>query len=124
MKKLIYFLMISVMIAAGCAERGPQMATDDLPEIDHSRIVTREYRVEGMTCIGCENTVNFAIEGLHGVQDVTSSFTDSYVHIAFDTLLVTEEMIKVAITGKGYTWIGMVEEDDTEDADVMENDEK
>jgi copper chaperone CopZ len=120
MKKSIFFFLLALLIGAGCAERGAQVMTDDQDEIDPSRIVTMEYRVEGMTCGGCENTVNYAIEGLHGVQEVSSSFADAYVNIAFDTLLVTEEMIKEAVTSKGYTWIGVISDGDaeTEDASV------
>jgi len=61
--------------------------------------------VEGMTCEGCENAINTNIKELQGIKFVSSSHKDKIVKVAFDTLLVNLDDIKITIKETGYTVI-------------------
>ena len=107
-----FFLLGALVVAvlAGCAERGAQRVDPDEVPIDSDRVVTVDLKVEGMTCTGCENTVNFAIEEIYGVTEVESDFSASWARVSYDTLLVTHGMIARAVTDRGYTFSGVIEE--------------
>jgi copper chaperone CopZ len=109
MKRICFVLMAVAFFVSSCAERGAQTVEPEMETVDGTRLVTVEYRVEGMTCTGCENTVNYALEGLNGVTEVHSSFADELVRVTYDSVLVTGEMIDEEVTGRGYTFAGRFE---------------
>ena len=100
-------LIVVISLLAGC---GGQQSAEDFHDseiiIDSGRLVTTRYRVEGMTCIGCENTVNYAVEEIPGVVGCESSVQESCIVITYDTGMVDTGIIAKAINGKGYHFKG------------------
>jgi copper chaperone CopZ len=111
MTNRVILLLLALVFCAACAERGKQTEEATGETIDSTRLVTVKYSVEGMTCTGCENTVNYAVGELEGVTNVTSSHQEKYALVTYDSGLVTEEEIKQAITGKGYEFLGVFQEE-------------
>jgi copper chaperone CopZ len=64
--------------------------------------ITAEIGVEGMTCTGCENSINKSVEKLEGIVEVTSSHIDKKTVVKFDESKISIEQIKEAITQVGY----------------------
>ncbi len=59
--------------------------------------------VEGMSCTGCENNVQFALSAMGGVETVDADHRADTVRVVFDAALVDESTLKVAIDAMGYT---------------------
>lgn len=99
--------MLAVLLIPACKN---QKSTDDENQrepIDSTRLVTVKYSVEGMTCTGCENTINQAVTEIQGVTQVKSSHLEKYTEVTYDTALVQVDMLEKAINGKGYEFRGV-----------------
>jgi copper chaperone CopZ len=105
MKKLFYLLLIPVFIYS-CGSQGDQSSTREesgkAETIDPANLQTIEIDVYGMTCNGCELTVESAVKKLPGVQSVKASHTDSSAVITFDKTRADFKTLETAITATGY----------------------
>ena len=61
-----------------------------------------DLKVNGMTCEGCEKTIETGVQQLNGIADINASYTDSVVTIKCDTSKVTLNDIKNKIADLGY----------------------
>ncbi|MFO7723149.1 MAG: cation transporter [Bacteroidales bacterium] len=111
MTNKVLLTLFALFFCIACAERGKPAEEANGSVLDSTNLVTVKYSVEGMTCTGCENTVNYAVGELEGVAEVTSSHQEKYTLVTYDSGLITEEEIEQAITGKGYTFLGLYEEE-------------
>jgi mercuric ion transport protein len=64
------------------------------------------YLVEGMTCSGCERTVQKVVGNLEGVNSSKADLASSTVVVEYDPAKVTIEKIKSAVNGVGYKFVG------------------
>ena len=61
-------------------------------------------RIEGMTCGGCESSVNHALSSKEGVLEAKASYEEGIARVTYDPALVTPEVLKRAIEEEvGYT---------------------
>jgi copper chaperone CopZ len=65
--------------------------------------VTALFRVEGMTCGGCESGVRLQIEKLDGVESAGASYDKRQARVTYDPKRVAPERIIRAIQDLGYT---------------------
>lgn len=77
--------------------------------------VTSVFRVEGMTCGGCEVGVKMRVGKLDGVTAVDASYEDGTATVTYDPEKVTPEVIVDAIETLGYQ-AALVEELERDDA--------
>ena len=56
------------------------------------------FKIEGMTCAGCEAGVKLAATAISGVQDAKASFKNGTADITFDPTKTTPDAIAKAIT--------------------------
>jgi mercuric ion transport protein len=66
----------------------------------------QSYLVEGMTCSGCERTVQRVIENLEGVTSSKADLQSATVSVEYDPSKVTIDKIKSAVNGVGYKFVG------------------
>lgn len=62
-----------------------------------------EVSISGMTCSGCEQTVQTSVAKLDGVKSVKASFQTGNAVIEYNAAKVDSLKIKEAINGSGYT---------------------
>ncbi len=62
-----------------------------------------EVNIEGMTCTGCEQTIQRNVGKLEGIKSVKATFTDGRAVIEYFPSLVDTLKIREAITGSGYS---------------------
>ncbi|WP_435120017.1 heavy-metal-associated domain-containing protein [Halolamina sp. C58] len=62
-----------------------------------------QITVKGMTCDGCEQTVQEALEGVAGVEDTTADRTSDLVTIDGDAAL---DDLRQAVEDAGYIVVG------------------
>ena len=71
-----------------------------------TNIVKVVYLVEGMTCSGCERTVQKVIEHLDGVERAEADLHSATVSVAYDPEKVNVDEIRSAVNRVGYKFVG------------------
>jgi copper chaperone CopZ len=64
------------------------------------------YHEEGMTCSGCERTVQRIVENLEGVKSSKADLKSPTVSVEYDPSKVNVDKIKSAVNGVGYKFVG------------------
>ena len=94
------FLIVGCTGQAGKKQDASQQTTTVVAPENLKAI---EISVYGMSCEGCERTIQTAVGKLPGIQEVKASHLDSTVIVRFDKTQSTFDDMKTAITEKGYT---------------------
>ncbi len=66
------------------------------------RLRKRELKVEGMTCSGCEQKVEEALQELKGIKSVDADYKTSKLKLEYDILETTLKEIEPKIEDLGY----------------------
>ena len=66
------------------------------------------YLIEGMTCSGCERTVQRVIGNIEGVTSSKADLTSATVSLEYDPEKVTIDKIKEAVDKVGYKFVGQL----------------
>lgn len=98
MKHLLFLAVLAFFIAA-CSNKS---AGTDASKTDAVANKTVTLAVEGMSCTGCENTIQEAVGKIGGVTVIKASYTDSTAWVSFDTMQTNLISISEAITDAGY----------------------
>jgi mercuric ion transport protein len=62
-----------------------------------ANLLTAKLNVIGMTCEGCELSVNYVLQEQYGVLGATSSYEDGIATVRFDSSMVSIEQLKKSI---------------------------
>uniref|UniRef100_A0AAY4C1F5 Copper-transporting ATPase 2 n=1 Tax=Denticeps clupeoides TaxID=299321 RepID=A0AAY4C1F5_9TELE len=81
---------------------GERTAEDAKPAAEESLVV---FRVEGMTCQSCVQSVETGVGGMPGVLGIRVSLTDQEAVVAFNSCQVGPEQLRVQIEQMGFTAI-------------------
>ena len=65
--------------------------------------ITSTFKVEGMTCGGCEAGVKLKVKKLDGVDKVEASYKEGRAVVTYDPEKVSPDLIIEAIEELGYT---------------------
>jgi copper chaperone CopZ len=75
-------------------------------DMNAPRIKKEAYLVEGMTCSGCERTVQKVVGNLEGVITAKADLNAATVSVEYDPEKVTIDKIRAAVNGVGYRLTG------------------
>lgn len=64
------------------------------------------YLVEGMTCSGCERTVQRVISNIEGVSSSKADLASATVAVEYDPAKVSIDDIRSAVNKVGYKFVG------------------
>ncbi|MEG9329211.1 mercuric transport protein MerTP [Salinimicrobium catena] len=70
--------------------------------VDKSDIKTVQFKINGMTCTGCEEHVNHEVYKLDGIINSKASYENGNATIEFDQAKTNEMEIEKAINSTGY----------------------
>lgn len=117
---LIYILFLAVFFNVGCgydqsdttsqtSDENSQTtesisAAGDNNTTDNSDVtlIDAVIKCEGMTCTGCEGTVEKSVMTLKGVKNVKADHVNKTVTVKYSKDDVTQEQLENAITEVGY----------------------
>lgn len=74
--------------------------------MDHMHTVKAKYLVEGMSCSGCERTVQNVISHVKGVTTAKADLASASVTVEYDPAVVTLDDIREAVNRVGYKFTG------------------
>jgi copper chaperone CopZ len=103
MKNLLFVAIIAAFIA-GCS--GKSTSTDSQATTTVAAEKTVTLAIEGMTCTGCENTIQEAVTKIDGVKSIKASHLDSTAVVSFNASKTSVEAIGAAVTEAGYEFKG------------------
>ncbi len=99
--KNVFFLTLLLAAFFACQNPGnPKSGAADPPIAEMARL---ELHVTGMTCAGCENSIESALSKEEGIDEVEASFQDEIVTLMYDASIISPGAIKEVIRQTGYT---------------------
>ena len=75
--------------------------------VDKAAIEQVSFNVKGMTCVSCEEHINYTVNLLEGVIDVKTSYEQGITKIEFDKTKLTIAAIEKIINATGYTVVNI-----------------
>lgn len=104
-----YLIVICLFLAVGCNNAGTKKSTTEMKSAvpENVRTVAVELSIQGMTCTGCEQTIQSGISSIEGVKQVKATFKNGKAFVEFvpekaDTVKIIEK-----ITASGYVLVGI-----------------
>jgi copper chaperone CopZ len=94
-----YIIIILAAVLLISCSRGKKAEKTDM-QIEPSFI---EVSIGGMSCTGCEQTIQAGITKLDGIKSVKASYVAGNALVEFYPGITDTIKIKTAITGSGYT---------------------
>ncbi|HYU67820.1 MAG TPA: heavy-metal-associated domain-containing protein [Burkholderiales bacterium] len=67
---------------------------------------TVTFKVEGMHCGGCAETIQALLERSAGVQKAAASFAEGEARVLYDSRAVTEEQLVAVVEKAGFRVAG------------------
>lgn len=82
----------------------PKAKIDNTFIMEENGVIEATIQIKGMTCTGCEHSVNHALNNSEGVISASSSYQLGSAKVTFDPSKVTvEELAKAVEVKTGYT---------------------
>jgi copper chaperone CopZ len=105
MRQLFFVLLIAALIA-GCT--GKSTGTDNAVQGTATAVANKTVTlaIEGMTCTGCENTIQESVTKIAGITAIKASHLDSTAVVSFDSTQTSLAAIGDAINNAGYVFKG------------------
>jgi len=97
-------LLSTVLLFLSCSSSEEKNRKEVI--VKKSDIVTKSLGIEGMTCVGCEVTLEKEISKIEGVVSVKASSSAENAVIAYDKSKTDEASIAKTIEGAGYKMAG------------------
>jgi copper chaperone CopZ len=94
---VILFVLLYFTISCSCNNSKTQSG------VTEQATSKMEVVIGGMTCTGCEQTIQRNVAKLEGIKSVKASFTIGNALIDYIPGMADTTKIKSAITGSGYT---------------------
>jgi copper chaperone CopZ len=92
-------LTVYILVAASCSGNGKKAAETEKDQ----KVSVIEVSISGMSCTGCEQTIQNNVGKLEGIKSVKASYTTGMAMIEYFEGMVDTTGIKKAINGSGYT---------------------
>ena len=109
MKTIFSSIIVIAFTLAACQQSSKTQSSQTeknesaaIANLNQAAVITAEYKIKGMTCTGCENTIKAGVKKLAGIADVSADYKSGTAVVKCDTTKVTLAQITDAITSTGY----------------------
>jgi len=92
-------LIVYILVATSCSGTGKKAADTE----KNQEVSVIEVSIDGMSCTGCEQTIQNNVGKMEGIKSVKASFTTGMAMIEYFEGMVDTTGIKEVINGSGYT---------------------
>lgn len=98
------FYVICLFIVFGCNNTSTQKNKPELKSAVEANVktVAVEVSIQGMTCTGCEQTIQSGISSINGVKQVKATFKNGKAYVEFIPGMADTIQMKEKITASGY----------------------
>jgi mercuric ion transport protein len=94
-----FIIMVYLFIAVTCSSKNNR----GVKTVENPEASVVEVSIGGMSCTGCEKTIQNTVGKLEGIQSVKASYTTGNAIVEYSQGIVDTAKIKEAINGSGYT---------------------
>lgn len=95
-----YLFVICIFLAFGCTNGGTKKAATEVKSAvqENIKTIALEISIQGMSCLGCEQTIQSGISSINGVKQVKADFKSGKAFVEYlpgiaDTLQMKEKII-------------------------------
>lgn len=93
------FLLLFLTFCFSCGNAGNR----DASKVEAASLKSVEVSIAGMTCTGCEQTIQTNVMKVEGIRSVKADFKEGRAIVQYDPGLADTSKIRTAITQKGYS---------------------
>jgi copper chaperone CopZ len=105
MKFSLFYLALFVFLFLSCKNSENKLSdSNDIADLS----VKYEIKITGMTCTGCEQTIQDAVAKLNGITSIKANHSEGIAIIEFDSTLTDTNEIKLSINNTGYSVVGFI----------------
>ena len=104
-----YLIIICLLLSLGCSSSGTKKNTPEQKSVstENVKTVAVELSIKGMSCTGCEQTIQSGVAGIAGVKQVKADFKSGKARVEFAPDVADTTVIKTNITASGYIVAGI-----------------
>ena len=104
-----YLFIICLFVAFSCSNSGSKKSATEVKSAvqENIKTVAVEVSVKGMTCTGCEQTIQTGISSLKGVKQVKAKYQTGKAFVEFIPEIADTVQMKEKITAAGYVVAGI-----------------
>ena len=104
-----YVIVICLFLVIGCNNPGTRKSSTELKSVGQENVktVAVELTIQGMTCTGCEQTIQSGINSIKGVKQVKATFRNGKAFVEFVPEIADTLQMKEKITASGYILTGI-----------------
>lgn len=104
-----YLFVISLFLAFSCNNAGTKKSSAEVKSAvqENVKTVAVELSIKGMTCTGCEQTIQSGISGINGVKQVKATYKNGKAFVEFMPGIADTNLMKEKVTASGYIVVGI-----------------
>ena len=99
-----FLIILCLFFAFSCNSASTQKNPDKLVKVvsESAKTVAVEFAIQGMTCTGCEQTIQSGISSIKGVKQVKANFKNGKAFVEFLPDMADTIQMKEKIATSGY----------------------
>ena len=104
-----YLIVVCLFLSFGCNNGATRKGTADAKSAvqENVKTVAVEFSIQGMTCTGCEQTIQSGIRCIKGVKQVKATYKRGKAFVEFIPDIADTIQMKQKITASGYVVVGI-----------------
>ncbi len=105
----ILIMVVCFFLAFACNNVGSKKSIKEVkPPVEvYAKSVAVELSIQGMSCTGCEQTIQSGISSIDGVKQVKANYKNGKAYVEFIPGIADTVRMKEKITSAGYTLSGI-----------------
>ena len=111
--RYLSILSVILLLAVSCQNNESKKTESTDVETSEAEAVANyvlyELTIEGMTCTGCEETIEAGVSKVEGVGSIEANHQDGKAQLKFEEGKVNTEAVKEAIETAGYKLVEFTE---------------
>ena len=99
-----FLVVFCFFIVFGCSTGTTKKSTPESrpPVTESVKTVALEMSIQGMTCTGCEQTIQSGLSSLKGVKQVKADYRNGKAYVEFEAGVGDTIKMRESITSSGY----------------------
>lgn len=107
--RMRYLIVLCFAFLIACNSGGSRkIAAETKPAVEENvKTIAVELAIQGMTCTGCEQTIQSGISAVKGVKQVKASFKNGKAYVELIPDMADTALIREKVTSSGYVLTGI-----------------
>ena len=104
-----YLVVLCLFFVIACNNAGTKKSESAIKSavVENVKTVAVELTIKGMTCTGCEQTIQSGISSLQGVKQVKATYKNGKAYVEYNPANADTTMMKQKVTASGYIVAGI-----------------